>query len=70
MAKFELTEKEEELAKAFRDKHKQCRPKHNRMFQQYAPFSYTFEPNGIGIAVSIKCPYCGEEKDITDIDSW
>ena len=27
-------------------------------------------PTGIGTAIKLKCPKCGEEVDITDIDSW
>ena len=30
----------------------------------------TSNGSGIGTAISIKCNYCGEEKDITDYDSW
>lgn len=70
MANFDLSEKEREIANSFIEKHKQCRPKHNDPLQQYAPFAYTFEPNGIGMAVTITCPYCGDIEDITDIDSW
>ena len=27
-------------------------------------------PTGIGTAIKLKCPKCGEEVDITDIDHW
>ena len=27
-------------------------------------------PTGIGTAIKLKCPKCGEEVDITDIDCW
>ena len=27
-------------------------------------------PTGIGTAIKLKCPKCGEELDITDIDHW
>ena len=33
-------------------------------------FIYTLTGTGIGTAIKIKCPKCGEEKDITDMDSW
>lgn len=33
-------------------------------------FCYTLSGTGIGTAVSIKCPVCGEEKDITSFDNW
>lgn len=57
---FKLSEKEEALAKEFRMEHIECS----------STFQYIFEPNGIGTVVTIKCPYCGETKDITDIDCW
>lgn len=25
---------------------------------------------GIGVAIKVTCPVCGETKDITDFDSW
>ena len=27
-------------------------------------------PTGIGTAIKVKCPICGEEVDITDTDCW
>lgn len=33
-------------------------------------FCYTLSSTGIGTAISIKCPVCGEEKDITDFGNW
>ena len=27
-------------------------------------------PTGIGTAIKLKCPKCGEELDITDINHW
>lgn len=57
-----LSPVEYEHAKTFREKHYQsC--KNNR-------YIYDLEGTGIGTIVKIKCPVCGEEKDITDLDSW
>lgn len=71
MASFKLTEREDELARKFREEHKGCRPDlSHKIFPTYAPYTYKFTPTGIGSCVSITCPYCGEEKDITDVDSW
>lgn len=33
-------------------------------------FCYTLSGTGIGTAISVKCPVCGEEKDITDFGNW
>lgn len=57
-----LSPVEYERAKTFREKHYQsC--KNNR-------YIYDLEGTGIGTIVKIKCPVCGEEKNITDLDSW
>ena len=71
MTKFELNEIESTRANNFIAWHKRCRPKINSdTLPQYAPFSYIFTPLGIGTSIKIKCPYCGKEKNITDISSW
>ena len=71
MTKFELNKKEEELAEAFKEEHKKCRPnKEGELFLQYAPYSYIFTPTGIGNCVYISCPYCGEKRNITDVSDW
>ena len=31
--------------------------------------TYSFTPNGIGVAMSVRC-HCGESVNITDYDSW
>jgi hypothetical protein len=65
MAKYELDEVENKRANAFIKKHeKKCRK------DKHLLYSYVFTPTGIGIAVKIICPYCGEEKDITNVDCW
>lgn len=33
-------------------------------------YIYTLSGTGIGTVIKIKCPVCGEEKDITDTSSW
>lgn len=33
-------------------------------------FIYDLQGTGIGTVVKIKCPICGAEEDITDIESW
>ena len=63
---FSLSGKEIDAAKQFEEEHKKC----------HIPttigggIEYKFFPNAIGTAVSIKCGFCGEEKNITDYDLW
>ena len=33
-------------------------------------FQYELHGTGVGIAIRVKCPVCGEQEDITDTDSW
>lgn len=66
MAKYSLSEKEDNDAKTFIKLHKECKAKYGRN----ELFKYVFTPNGIGVEVHIVCPYCGEEKDITDVSCW
>lgn len=67
MANYKLSDIENEMANTFKELHKKCRPKGREV---YAPYSYIFTPTGIGVAVKIVCPYCGENKDITDVGCW
>ena len=71
---FELDEEETKAAKVFREKHnhndelrKQGKLAFSTLGQQ---FTYTITPGGLGSCVTIKCNYCGEEEDITDIENW
>lgn len=58
-----LSPKEYERDKAFRDRHYQICKNGSR-------FIYDLQGTGIGTIVKVKCPVCGIEEDITDIDSW
>lgn len=58
-----LSPKEYERDKAFRDRHYQLCKNGSR-------FIYDLQGTGIGTVVKIKCPICGAEEDITDIESW
>lgn len=70
MASFELNKVEKERAYAFIEKHNECRPLLCGICPTFAPYEYIFTPTGIGTSVHIQCPYCGEEKDITDFSNW
>lgn len=71
MANYTLDNLEKERSDQFQKWHKRCRPKNdNEVFPQYAPFKYIFTPTGIGVCVHIVCPYCGKERDITNVDCW
>lgn len=58
-----LSPKEYERDKAFREQHYQSCKNGSR-------FIYDLQGTGIGTIVKIKCPVCGVEEDITDIESW
>lgn len=53
--------------KAFKDKHAESCPGISTIGGK---FTYIFTPTGIGTAIVVRCNACGEEEDITDINSW
>lgn len=65
---FSLTKKEAYLAHNFCKEHLSCARKNPATIGGYV--NYSFTPTGIGDCVKIKCNICGEEKDITDYDTW
>lgn len=59
----ELSESEAQRIREFREEHyKSCKNSG----------TYLFELNGTGIgeAITIKCPCCNEEEDVTDYSTW
>jgi len=58
-----LHETEQKRYDAFRKSHYAKHP-----FRGGVPVTIT--PTGVGIHVSVKCPSCGKEKDITNYDIW
>lgn len=66
MANYKLSKVENKRANKFIKKHEKCKPNDGVFLQ----FKYIFTPTGIGIRVAIKCPYCNEEMDITDVECW
>lgn len=58
-----------ELARltAFKEKHAESCPAITAIGGK---FTYIFTPTGIGTAIVVRCNACGEEKDITDVNSW
>lgn len=58
-----MSEKEREDDQAFRHAHyESC---HNGN-----DYEYELIGTGIGTVIKIRCPVCGEHKDITDISNW
>jgi 3-methyladenine DNA glycosylase Tag len=58
-----LSEKERNAQKAFRERHyASCK--------NGGHYVYDLVGTGVGTAISIKCPVCGEEENITDYDCW
>lgn len=64
-----MSDKEYEADKEFRSRHWEM---HNGGKYKNGGNTYLYELSGTGIGtcIKIKCPICGEEKDITDIGSW
>ena len=59
----QISDNEKKAERAFRDSHyKSCK--------NGSKYLYELTGTGIGTAITIKCPVCGEEKDITDYDCW
>ncbi len=60
-ARYQITRRKQK--RAFRDSHyKSCK--------NGSKYLYELTGTGIGTAITIKCPGCGEEKNITDYDCW
>ena len=73
MASLVLSDIEKEADKKFREEHAQCRRLAKKYQAQPTCGSFIYELNrssGIGISISIRCPYCGRKKDITDVTNW
>lgn len=66
MVEFKLCDSEEKKAFEFEEKHKTCR----KLTTIGGGVEYKFIPNAIGTAIFVKCPFCGEEENITDYDLW
>lgn len=59
----QMSDNEKKAERAFRDSHyKSCK--------NGSKYLYELTGTGIGTAITIKCPVCGEEKNITDYDCW
>lgn len=58
-----MSDKESKARRAFVERHyKSC--------GNAGTYIYELSGTGIGTVIKIKCPVCGVEEDITDIDSW
>lgn len=59
----QISDNEKKAERAFRDSHyKSCK--------NGSKYLYELTGTGIGTAITIKCPVCGEEKNITDYACW
>lgn len=63
-----MTEKESDAEIAFRNAHNHYRGLKIGMYG--STFQYEISGAGIGTVLKIRCPVCGEERDITDYDAW
>lgn len=58
-----LSDKEAERVKTFRNMHyKSC--------NNGSSFTFELVGTGIGEAITIVCPVCGQKEDVTDYDTW
>ena len=62
------SKKELDAYNAFVDEHQRCRS-FSRHFQCQIPYVIQYGA-GVGMISKVKCPICGEEKDITDTGAW
>lgn len=49
---------------------KKFRSKHYHSCGNWSTYQYELVGTGIGTAIRVRCPKCGEEEDITDYDSF
>lgn len=49
---------------------KEFRKKHYNSCGNGSTYQYELTGTGVGTAVKIRCPKCGEEKEVTDYESW
>lgn len=63
MTKFELTPEEEAKLKVWQDKIKD-------LYGEYGTYQYIFEPNGIGLSITVKSNLTNLTIDLTDVDKW
>lgn len=68
MVKFELSDKEESQARTFQEEQT------SKQASSFSPiggrFSYIITPTSVGHLVVIKDNQIGDEKNITEYDSW
>lgn len=71
---FELDDVETERARAFIEKHDHSEEIKARGKGDISAvgeqFSYIMTPSGLGDRIAIRCNYCGETEDITNVDNW
>ena len=65
-----MSDKEYEADRQFRTRHWAMHNGGKSKKCDGSTYWYELSGTGIGTCIKIKCPICGEEKDITDTDSW
>ena len=64
------SEKELKAYENFKEEHKKCWENLKNKHEASKQFYIKTYGTGFGISFIACCPWCGEEKDITDIDNW
>ena len=67
---LQLSNKEVESLRAFRDKHFRECCGNGQYKAKGNTWIYTISGTGLGHVIEITCPECGQSEDVTDIDSW
>lgn len=60
---LQLSENEVEYIESFKNRHRQ-------LCKNGSCYQYELSGAGVGTAIKIRCPKCGEERDVTDYTSW
>lgn len=67
----EMTKRAEQFMKKHTHKEELMKEKGSLFFSSLGQqFTYTITPGGLGDMISIKCNYCNETEDLTNIEEW
>lgn len=66
-----LNRKEKKEFDKFKEEHRKCALEHkDDCLGNFEGYTILIIPTEVGDIIKLKCTYCGEERDITDVDCW